>query len=130
MKKLLPILCLSLFMLSVKAYSQSNTTWTIKDNAQKGFFKTSTTFHTHLSGFSNKAQADALIQQIQSAPDVASATVSNADANGNCDVTLVMNSTHDKKYYLGMARKFGIQYVEVNGKKKTPAEWMAGKEKK
>ncbi len=130
MKKLLSLVCLSLFMLSVKAYAQSNTTWTIKDNVQKGFFRTATTFNTHFSGFANKAQADALIQKIKTQPDVSAAMVSNADANGNCDVRLVMRSAHDKKHYLGMAQKLGIQYVEVNGKKKTPAQWLEGKEKK
>jgi hypothetical protein len=130
MKKLLSIVCLSLFMLSVQAYGQSNTTWTIKDNVQKGFFKTATTFNTHFSGFTNKAQADAVILKIKGYGDIASATVTNEDANGNCDVKMVMKMAHDKKYYLAFAQKIGIQYVEVNGKKKTPAEWMAGKEKK
>ncbi|MES2131783.1 MAG: hypothetical protein V4506_05490 [Bacteroidota bacterium] len=130
MKKLLSIVCLSVLMLSAKVYAQSNITWTIKDNVQKGFFKTSTTFNTHFSGFTTKAQSDVLIQKMKAFSDVASATTTNADANGNCDLKLVMKSAHEKRYYLGVAQKLGIQYVEVNGNKKTPAQWMEGKTKK
>lgn len=131
MKKLLSLVCLSVFMLSVKAYAQSNTTWTIKDKVEKGYFKTNTVFNSHISGFSNKAQADALIQKIKAMPDVASVTTSNADANGNADVKIVMKETHNKPYYLGMAQTSGIGYIEVNGVKKTPIQWAeAAKQRK
>ena len=117
-------------MLSAKVYAQSNITWTIKDNVQKGFFKTNTSFNTHFSGFSSKAQSDDLIQKMKAFSDVASATTTNADANGNCDLKLIMKSAHEKRYYLGVAQKLGIQYIEVNGTKKTPAQWMEAKAKK
>jgi hypothetical protein len=128
MKKLLPLVCLSLFMIAAKAYGQS--IWTIKDNVQKGYFKTNTTFHTHIGGFSSKAQADAVVEKIKAIRDVSSVEVSNADANGNCDLKLIMQAAHNKKYYLGVAQKLGIQYVEVNGTKKTPAQWLEEAEKK
>lgn len=117
-------------MLSTKAYSQSNLTWKVKDDIQKGFFKTHTTFNTSFSGFTSKEEATKLISKIKSNPEVASLEVSNTDANGNCDVKLVMKNVHDKMYYVGYAQKLGIAYFEVNGKKKTPTQIAQEKREK
>lgn len=126
MKKLFSLVCLML-LLSVTSRAQSNTTWTIKDRAEKGFFKTATTFHTHLSGFTARSQSDALMQSLKANGNIAAATLSNTDANGNGDLLLVMKTAQDKKYYIGLAQKLGIQYLEVNGTKKTPAQWLQKK---
>ncbi len=117
-------------MLSTKAYSQSNLTWKVKDNIQKGFFKTHTTFNTSFTGFTSKEEATKLISKIKSNPEVAIVDTSNSDVNGNCDVKLVMKSVHDKMYYVGLAQKLGIAYFEVNGNKKTPAQIAQEKREK
>ena len=125
MKKILSIICLTVLILSGKAYSQSNLTWTVKDKIEKGYFKTHTSFNTSFSGFTNKTEATKFFNKIKSNPDVASAEVSGADANGNCDLTLVMKQAHDKTYYVGMAQKLGVAYIEANGKKQTPEQIIA-----
>lgn len=117
-------------MLSAKAYSQSNLTWKVKDNIQKGFFKTHTTFNTSFTGFTSKDEATKLISKIKSNPEVASVETSNSDVNGNCDLKLVMKSVHDKMYYVGLAQKLGIAYFEVNGNKKTPTQIAQEKREK
>ena len=109
-------------MLTTKAYAQSNLTWTLKDNIQKGYFKSHTTFNTSLSGFTSKDQATKLLSKIKANPEVASAEVSNVDANGNSDLKLVMKSAHDKMYYVGLVQKLGVEYIVANGKKQTPAQ--------
>lgn len=117
-------------MLSTKAYSQSNLTWKVKDNIQKGFFKTHTTFNTSFTGFTSKEEATKLISKIKSNPEVASVETSNSDVNGNCDLKLVMKTAHDKMYYVGLAQKLGITYFEVNGNKKTPTQIAQEKREK
>ncbi len=117
-------------MLSAKAYAQSNLTWKVKDNIQKGFFKSHTTFNTSFTGFTSKDQANKFFTKMRSNPEVVSADVSNVDANGNCDLKLVMKETHDKMYYVGLAQKLGVAYFEVNGKKQTPDEIVAEKRNK
>lgn len=130
MKKIFSITCLAILMLTTKAYAQSNLTWKVKDNIQKGFFKTHTTFNTSFSGFTSKEEANKLISKIKANPEVSSVEVSNSDANGNADVKLVMKNVHDKMYYVGFAQKLGIAYFEVNGNKKTPAQIAQEKREK
>ncbi len=93
-----------------------------KYKVQKGFFKSSTTINSNFSGFSNKDEATKFCAKIKANAEVASAEVSNSDANGNCDLRLVMKQPHDKKYYIGMAQKLGVAYIQVNGQKKTPTQ--------
>ena len=130
MKKIFSITCLAILMLSAKAYSQSNLTWKVKDNIQKGFFKSHTTFNTSFTGFTSKDEATKFFTKMRSNPEVVSAEVSNADANGNCDLKLVMKEAHDKMYYVGLAQKLGVAYFEVNGKKQTPDQIVAEKRNK
>ena len=114
-------------MLSAKVYAQSNLTWKVKDNIQKGFFKSHTTFNTSFTGFTSKEEANKFFSKMKSNPEVLSAETSNVDANGNCDLKLVMKQTHDKMYYVGLAQKLGIAYFEINGVKKTPSQIIADK---
>jgi hypothetical protein len=130
MKKIFSITCLAILMLSANAYSQSNLTWKVKDNIQKGFFKSHTTFNTSFTGFTSKDEATKFFTKMRSNPEVVSAEVSNADANGNCDLKLVMKEAHDKMYYVGLAQKLGVAYFEVNGKKQTPDQIVAEKRNK
>ncbi len=130
MKKILSISCLVLSMLFSKAYSQSNLTLTIKDNVQKGFFQSATTFHTHFSGFASKPESDAFFKKVKSHIEVLSLTPANVDATGNCDAVLVMKETHNKQYYISFAQKLGVQFIEVNGDKKTPAQFNEEARKK
>lgn len=125
MKKLLSIVCLFAIMAVSKAYGQSNITWSIKDDVQKEYFKVNTVFNSHVSGFKSKAEADAFILKLKKNTDVASVTVSNADVNGNANVQMVMKTTHDTRYYLGMAQTLNIEFVEVNRVKKTIQQWQA-----
>jgi hypothetical protein len=122
MKKILSITCLAILMLTSSAYAQSNLTWTLKDKVQKGFFKSSTTLNSHFSGFTSKDEATKFCAKIKANPEVASAEVSNSDANGNCDLRLVMKQPHNKQYYVGMAQKLGVSYISVNNQKKTPTQ--------
>lgn len=122
MKITLPITCIAILMLCSQVYSQSNLTWTLKDKGEKGFFKTHTEFNSNFSGFSNKNESSTFIEKVKSNPEIASVNVSNIDANGNCDVVLNMKQPHDKMYYIGLAQKFGITYIQYNNQKKTLPE--------
>lgn len=127
MKKIFSITCFAILMFSMKTYSQSNLTWKVKDDIQKGYFKTHTTFNTSFIGFTNKDEANKFFAKLKSNPEVLAAEVSNSDANGNCDLKLVMKQAHDKMYYIGLAQKLGVSYFEVNGKKQTPEQIIAEK---
>jgi hypothetical protein len=130
MKKILSITCFAILMATFSAHAQSNLTWTVKDNVQKGFFKTATTLNSHFSGFSSKDEATKFCDKLKTNPEVASAVVSNSDANGNCDLKLVMKQAHDKQFYLILAQKLGVSYIDVNGQKKTPEQIIADKRNK
>ena len=131
MKKIISIICVAVVLvLSNKAYSQSNLTWTIKDKIEKGYIKSHTSFNTSFSGFTNKTEADKFLSKIKSSPEVASIDIKNSDANGNCDLTLVMKQTHDKMYYVGFVQKLGVSYVVVNGVKRTPQQIIDEKRNK
>lgn len=130
MKKILSITCLAILMFSVKAFAQSNLTWKVKDDIQKGYFKSHTTFNTSFSGFTNKDEANKFFAKMKSNPEVLAAEISNTDANGNCDLKLVMKQAHEKMYYVGLAQKLGVAYFEVNGTKKTPTQIMTEKRNK
>lgn len=127
MKKILSITCLAILMFSGKMYSQSNITWKVKDNIQKGYFKSRTTFDVSFDGFTSKTESDKFFEKLKSNPEVISAVLSNVDAKGNGDVKLTMKQPHDKMYYVGLAQKLGIAYFEVNGTKKTPSQIMMEK---
>ena len=122
MKKILSIACLAILMLTSAAYAQSNVTWTVKDKVQKGFFKSSTVINSHFSGFANKDEATKFCSKIKAYPEVASAEVSNADANGNCDIKLSVKQPQNKQYYVNLAQKLGVAFINVNGEKKTPEQ--------
>lgn len=122
MKKILSITCLAVLMLATKAYAQSNLMWTVKDNVQKGYFKTNTTINSNFSGFTSKEEATKFCSKIKANTEVASADLSNYDANGNCDIKLTFKQPHNKQYYVGMAQKLGVAYISVNGSKKTPTQ--------
>lgn len=130
MKKIFSIACLAILALTTNAYSQSNLTWKVKDNIQKGFFKTHTSFNTSFTGFSSKDEANKFFAKMKSNPEVLAAEVSNVDANGNCDLKLVMKEAHEKMYYVGLAQKLGVAFFEVNGNKKTPAQIIQEKRDK
>jgi hypothetical protein len=123
MKKLfVSFLFCSLFIVT-KTFAQSNLTWTLKYKAEKGFFKTNTAFNSSFSGFNNKAESASFIEKIKSNPDVASVNVSNMAPNGNCDVMLNMKQPHDRMYYISLAQKLGIIYLQANnGPKKTVSQ--------
>lgn len=124
MKKIISITVFAFILLIGKSYAQSNITWVIKDKIEKGFFKTATTINSQFNGFSNKEDADKFIQKIKGNAEVASVSILNSDVNGNTDMKITMKQTHDKQYYIGMAQKLGVQYIEANGKKKTPAQYI------
>lgn len=130
MKKILSITCLAILMFSSKIYSQSNVTWKVIDNVQKGYFKSTTVFNCSFYGFANKTEANSLISKLKSNPEVQSLEVSNGDVNGNSNVKLVMKTAHDKMYYVGLGQKLGVTYFEVNGKKQTPEQITAEKRNK
>ncbi|MES2515241.1 MAG: hypothetical protein V4580_13905 [Bacteroidota bacterium] len=122
MKKFLSITCLAILMIATKAYSQSNLTWTVKDKVQKGFFKTSKVINSNFSGFSSKEEATTFFNKLKTDRSVLSAVVTNTDVKGNSDVVITMRETHDKSFYIGMAQKYQVNYILVNGQKKTPAQ--------
>lgn len=126
MKKILTITSLVILMLATKAYSQSNLTWTVKDKVQKGFFKSSKVINSNFSGFSNKEEATVFINKLKADRSVLSAEVTSTDAKGNSDVKITFRDNHDKKFYVGMAQKYQVAYIAVNGDRKTPTQIMDG----
>lgn len=118
------ICILILLVFFSKTYAQSNITWTIKDKIVKGYIKSHTSFNTSFSGFTNKSEFDKFLSKIKSNPEIASIEIKNSDANGNCDLKLVMKHTHDKIYYIGLAQKLGVSYIVFNNVKKTPQQIM------
>ncbi|MBA4241000.1 MAG: hypothetical protein C0448_09755 [Sphingobacteriaceae bacterium] len=129
MKKILSIACLAILMFSFKAYAQSNITWTLKDNFAKGAIKTTTVLNSNFSGLSSKENAIAFVQKLKANPEVASCDIIT-NTGSSCDVKLVMKKAHDKMYYVNMAQKLGVAYIEVNGQKKTPAQFIIDKRNK
>lgn len=129
MKKILSIVCLSILIFSFKARAQSNITWTLKDDLAKGAIKTTTVLNSNFSGLSTKENAVAFVQKIKANPEVASCDIVS-NTGSSCDVKLVMKKAHDKMYYINMAQKLGVAYIQVNGQKKTPAQFIADKRNK
>ncbi len=129
MKKILSIACLAILMFSFKAHAQSNITWTLKDNFAKGAIKTTTVLNSNFSGLSSKENAIAFVQKLKANPEVASCDIIT-NTGSSCDVKLVMKKAHDKMYYVNMAQKLGVAYIEVNGQKKTPAQFIIDKRNK
>jgi uncharacterized protein (DUF2141 family) len=129
MKKILSITSLIILLLSFKAYSQSNLTWTIKDQLEKGGIKTATVFNSNFAGFTSKQEAIAFSQKLKASQEIVSCDIIS-NSGTNCDIKLVMKQPHDKRYYAGFAAKMGISYIQVNGTKKTPAQWLEKKNKK
>ncbi len=129
MKKILSIACLTILLFSFKARAQSNITWTLKDNFVKGAIKTTTVLNSNFSGLTSKENAIAFVQKFKSNPDVASCEIIN-NTGTSCDVKLVMKHAHDKFYYVNMAQKLGVAYIQVNGQKKTPSQFIIDKRNK
>lgn len=115
-------------LLFLTSYGQSNITWTIKDQIQKGAVKTMTVFNSNISGFVNKEDIISFCKKIKSNPEVASCNIIK-NYGSSCDIKLVMKHTHDKKYYAGFATKMGISLISINGTKKTPVQWIEKKSK-
>jgi hypothetical protein len=130
MKKIASITCLLLCILASNAYSQSNLTWTLKDKGEKGFFKTHTDFNSNFSGFANKTESEKFLAKLKSNSEIASVVVSKVEENGNCDLVINMKQPHDRLYYVGLAQKLGIDYIQYNNQKKTPAEIIEQSRKK
>lgn len=129
MKKILSIVCLAVLMFSFKAQAQSNITWTLKDDLAKGAIKTTTVLNSNFTGLNTKENAVAFVQKIKANPEVASCDIVS-NTGTSCDVKLVMKKAHDKMYYINMAQKLGVAYIQVNGQKKTPAQFIADKRNK
>ena len=123
MKNLLNVALFCLIFSASKVIAQSNITWTIKDNLGKGVVKTMTVFNSNYSGFSNKQEAIAFCQKLKTNPEVASCDIVT-NSGTNCDVKMVMKQTHDKVYYIALAQKLNIAFINANGQAKTPTEMM------
>ncbi len=122
MKKITLITFIAFLMLSLNFYSQSNITWVVKDKVGKEFFTNHITINTNVTGFESKSQSEVFINQLKATPEVMSAEVSDAEANGNFNLILTMKNTHDSVYYIGLAQKLGVAYIIVNGEKKTTVQ--------
>lgn len=129
MKKSLSITLFCLIISASSMFAQSNITWTLKDNFAKGAIKTTTVLNSNFSGLTSKENAVAFVQKLKANPEVASCEIIN-NTGSNCDVKLVMKQAHDKMYYVNMAQKLGVAYIEVNGQKKTPAQFIIDKRNK
>ncbi len=127
MKKILSVTIFCLALLSSKAYSQSNLTWTFKGQIDKGEIKKSTVVQINLNGFADQIEATNALKVLKTNAEIISCTTSNVDAKGNCDAVLTLKSAHDKSFYLGLAQKMGVDYMMANNKKKSVAELIAGK---
>jgi hypothetical protein len=125
MKKILTVLSFFMIYCSSGILAQSNVTWTIKDHLTEGM-KSTTVFNSNFSGLKNADAGVALCQKWKANPDVLSCDIIK-NSGTNCDVKLVMKQVHNKAYFARIASGMGIAYIEANGKKKTPAEWLEKK---
>lgn len=123
MKKLLTLTLLS-FIFSLSAKSQSNIILSLTDKVEKGYFKTRNVFNASISGFSSKEESNKFYNYLKSNGDVKSIEVFNPDARGNSNIKLTMKAFHDKKYFIVLATKLNVGYIEINGEKKTVEAMM------
>lgn len=125
MKKILVILSFCMVYFSSGIMAQSNVTWTIKDHLSGGT-KSTTVFNSNFSGLKNSEAGIAICQKWKANTDVLSCDIVK-NSGTNCDIKLVMKQAHNKAYYARLASGMGIAYIEANGKKKTPTEWLEKK---
>jgi hypothetical protein len=122
MKKNISIAVCCLFV-AINCFAQSNITWTIKDKLGKGAVKTTTVFNSNFSGFSSKDEVVAFNQKLKSNPEVASCEIVSNNGT-NSDMKLIMKQAHDKSYYVGLAQKLDLAFIEVNNQKQTPKQMI------
>ncbi|MCD6018333.1 MAG: hypothetical protein K0S53_1454 [Bacteroidetes bacterium] len=125
MKKLFTTVFIFLIFFSALTFGQSNVTWKLKDKGEKGFFKTKTVFHSAFYGFNNKTESNALIAKLKTDPAVASILASNVDSRGNCDMVITMKQVQGKLYYVTLAQRLHVAYMEFNNQKKTPSQILS-----
>ncbi len=125
MKKIFSVACLALLLVSFKAHSQSNLTWIIKDHMEKGALKTMTVFNSSITGFKSTEEVNKFCQTLKANPEVASCTVISSTAN-SCNIKLNMKHAQNKSYYVGLAARAGIAYINMNGTTKTLDEIKQG----
>lgn len=129
MKKIFSVACLGLLLLSFRAHSQSNLTWVIKDHIEKGAIKTMTVFNSNVTGFKSAEEVNKFCQTLKANPEVASCTVVSSTAN-SCNIKLAMKHAQNKAYYVGMAARAGIAFINMNGTTKTLDEIKRGNKDK
>jgi DNA integrity scanning protein DisA with diadenylate cyclase activity len=126
MKKLLSIALFALLINSSVSYAQSNLTWVIKDQMQKGAIKTMTVFNSSVTGFKSAEEVNKFCQTLKSYPEVASCTVVSSTAS-SCSFKLAMKNAQNKAFYLGMAGRSGVAFISINGAVKSLDEMKRGK---
>lgn len=127
MKKILSGLFFLTLLFTGTLSAQTNLNWTFKDQFTKGFLKTSTLFNSTFSGFGSADQTNSFIAKLKANPNVASCEVVTKTAT-TCDLKLKMKTVHDKSFYLTFAHNAGVQFITINGKKKTIEELKRGKQ--
>jgi hypothetical protein len=128
MKKILPCLFFFAVLFTATLTAQSNLNWKFKDKFEKGYLKTNTLINSSFAGFNNAGEVDAFISKVKANPNVASCDVVSRNAT-SCDMKLKMKTVHDKPFYLSFANSIGVQYITLNGDKKSLDELKRGKKK-
>ena len=99
-------------------FSQSNLTWTVKGDIPQGYLKRSTVFNSNFNGFKNNVESAAFIQKLKSNSEIESCDVVSSTEN-SCDVKITMKRIHEKSYYLNFASSVGVNFISINGDKKS-----------
>lgn len=128
MKKIIYTTLISLTLSVTGLLAQSNLTWIIKDPTQKGFLKTATVFNSTFSGFKSNEETASFIQTLKSNKEIATCDVLSSSKN-SCDLKIVMKQAHNKPYYINLASTIGVQFISLNGNKKTLQELREAQKK-
>jgi hypothetical protein len=128
MKKILSGLFFFAVLFTATLTAQSNLNWKFKDKFEKGFLKTNTLINSSFTGFNNAGEIDAFITKVKANPNVASCDIVSKTAN-SCDVKLKMKAVQNKPFYLSFANSIGVQYITINGERRSLDEIKRGNKK-
>ncbi len=122
MKKIILTAFFGMLMLSSSLYAQSNLTWTFKDKYVKETAKDITVLNASFTGFEKAEDVSKFCQTLKNNAYIASLDVVASTAN-SCDLKVTMKEPQERNFYLGLASKMNVKYIEFNGTKKTIQEW-------
>lgn len=123
MKKILLPILFFIVVSSGSMFAQSNLTWIVMDQLDKGAINKKTEFNVTVQGISNQNEMVAFCQKIRSNKDVESCENMGKSENGY-KLKLVMKQVNESRYYLSWVKKLGVEYVVFNNEKKMVEELL------